>query len=1101
MSTGFEFTRNPRAFAFRSVGIILIALVILVLPLKADKTNHPDALKRFPHIQGDTVVFVSGEDIWKAPVSGGEAVRLTIHDGAERFPRISPCGKWIAFTGEYDGNADVYVMNIHGGQIRRVTWHPGNDQVLGWNAQSDRILFASSRNSYSRFQRLFLIKMDGTGLEELPMPEAGAGSYSPDGEQIAYNKTQREDRTWKRYRGGRAQEIYLFDLNSLTEKNISNFDGTDRSPMWVGEDVYFTSDRDGVLNIFRYHTKNGSTEQVTRHREYDVRRASAGEKRIVYEVGGDIWLLDTENNENRKLAITIRGDAAEARPRFRDLKRFISSAELSPCGKNALIVARGEVFTLRVEDGVTRNISKNCGARDKDAVWSPDGKQLAFISDVSGENEIYIADPSGKKAPVAKTKHENGYRHTLRWSPDSGKIAFADNSLHCRILDVASGKITTVDKAEYEHVDVSLDKKPIYDFAWSPDSRYLAYSKMNKELVYQLYIHDSVTGKNHGVSNGRYNDFNPVFSADGTRLFFVSNRFFNPVYCDFQWEMVYKDAAGIFSLSLRKDAPALFPGKGVSPEPVIPVPGKDEKAGCVIDFEGIADRLEVFPLPGSNYRDLAVAKGDLFYLNGEKGDFNRFEFRGYGSRDLMAFSFKNQKSSSVIQKVSSFSISADGSSLIYRQSRSVGVLPVSARKSKGKPIELSGLRMKLDPRREWRQIFDEAWRMERDFYYEPGMHGLDWKACGEKYGRLMDRATCRQDVRFIIGELIGELNTSHTYVFGGDRFRKADRVSVGLLGVDWKVDQTHGLWRIQRVLDVPEWTAKAVPPLAIPGLNAAEGTYLLEVNGEKVTSKRNIFSYFVDLAGKPVELKINSQPSFEGSRIITVVPVSSENYLRYADWVERNRRTVEKLSNGKLGYLHLPDTYNGSAMVFPKYYFTQTRKEGIVVDGRFNGGGLDPVVFLKRLANAPHSYWTRRHSKDQTSPFYAPRSHMALLTNRQAGSGGDMLPRQFRLMGLGPIIGTRTWGGLVGVSQFLGLLDGGGLTAPDYRIYDRDGNWVVENVGVKPDMEVDIEARAMREGRDNQLMTAIEFLMKKISEKPIKWPQHASFPVDETRAK
>ncbi len=1080
-----------------TLAAVLVALSFSCAPLAAN--DAPDMLKRFPHIHGDTVVFVAGGDIWKASVSGGEAVRLTLHDGEELYPRISPCGKWVAFTGEYDGNADVYVMNLYGGKITRVTWHPSHDQVLGWHKKSGRILFVSDRYSYSRFQRLYLIRPDGTDLEELPMPEAGTGSFSADGTRIAYNKTRREDRTWKRYRGGRAQEIYIFNLQTLKETNITNFAGTDRAPMWIQDQIYFVSDRDGVLNIYRYGTEDGSIEQVTRHRDYDVLRAGAGETRIVYEVGGDIWMLDTTTHQSRKLPITIRADAPEARPVMRNVDKYITHYGLSPDGETALVTARGEVFSLRVKDGVTRNLSQDCGARDKDAVWSPDGKHMAWLSDATGEYEVVVADAEGKKKARTLTSHQDGYRHTLRWSPDSSRLAFADSSLHCHILDVQTRKLTTVDKAEYEHVDVSLDLKPIYDFAWSPDSRYLAYSKMNSDLVYQLHIFDTRSGKTQCVSDGRYNDFNPVFSEDGKRLFFVSNRFFRPTYCDFQWEMVYKDAAGIFSISLQKDLPALFPPKGVALDAVVPVAPKQQTPGCEVEFDGIAKRVEVFPLPAGNYRRLLAANGHLFFLNSEKGDFNRFEFRGTGPMDLMAFAFKNAEAELVTDKISGYAVAHDGNSLIFQKGTKLFVASSSARKASGTPLNLSGLRMRLDPRKEWRQIFTEAWRIERDFYYEPNMHGVDWPAMREKYSRLLDRATCRQDIRFIIGELIGELNTSHTYVYGGDRMREAPRVSVGVLGVDWKADAQHNLWRIARILTVPEWTGKVVPPLSLPGLNVADGMYVLAVNGEAVTTRRNIHSYFVDLAGKPVELTINSRPDAQGARTITVVPVRNDSYLRYVDWVERNRRTVDELSGGKLGYLHLPDTYNGSAMVFPKYFFTQTRKQGIVVDGRFNGGGLDPYVFLRRLAITPHTYWTRRYSQDQTSPFYALKAHMALLTNREAGSGGDMLPRQFRLMNMGPIIGTRTWGGLVGVSQFLSLIDGGGLTAPDYRIYNEKGEWVVENVGVKPDIEVELDAAEMRKGHDNQLMTAVDYLMKKIAENPLSWPQHGPFPVDRTR--
>jgi tricorn protease len=1104
---------------FRSAAPALFAAVILLaaaaINCPADgaaagslKSNPTEMLLRFPDIHENMIVFVSGEDIWTAPASGGVARRLTIHDGEERYPKFSPDGSMIAFTGEYDGNGDVYVMNAHGGGITRVTWHPSFDQVIGWHPVSNKIIFSSARRSFNRFRRLYLINPDGSGLEELIMHEAEQGSFSPDGGKIAYNRISRENRTWKRYKGGTAQEIYIFDFNKMADSKITDFKGTDRIPMWIGDRIYFSSDRDRVLNIWSIDPATGETEQLTNHTEYDVRRPSEGTGSIVYELGGDIWRLDIESGRTAKVDIDVNSDAPELRPYIREVDRFITDVDISPSGKRALVSARGDVFTVPLEHGPTRNLTGSSGSREKDAVWSPDGSKIAYFSDSSGEYEIWIRGMGLDGEAKKLTSHKDGFRHTLRWSPDSKKLAYADQALHCWWIDVDSGKKTKVDRAEFENIDVSLELKPIYDFAWSPDSRWIAYSKMNADQVYQVYIYSLDSGKTQCVSNGIYNDFNPVFSKEGDHLFFISNRRFSPTFCDFEWEMVYKKVAGIYALTLRGDGEALFPPR--SDEEKIDGESKKKNGGdkaekddgngdeklVNIDFDGIAGRIEALPLPRANYRQLATAEGSLFYLNKDEGDFNRFEFRAIGPMDLYRFSLEEREEEKVIAGIERYALSADGKSIVYTRDHDIGIIKSSEKDSKGNNLSTSGLKMKLDPLSEWKQIFAEAWRMERDFYYEPDMHGLDWDKMGEKYGRLIDRATCRQDVRYIIGELIGELNTSHTYVFGGDIRRDADRVSVGLLGVDWMLDDKSGLYRFGKILDVPDWSRGIIPPLSRPGVDVAEGDYLLEVNGVDVKTDRNINSYFEDLAGRQVTILVNGKPTKEGARKYTVEPARSEYLMRYHSWVEHNRKLVDEKSGGKIGYLHLPDTYLGSATEFPKLFYAQTRKKGMIVDGRFNGGGLDPAIFLQRLKKEILAYWTRRYSHDQTDPAVVMNAHLVCLTNRQAGSGGDMLPMEFQMMKMGPVIGTRTWGGLVGVSMWIGLIDGGGMSAPDYRIYDPEGRWIVENEGVTPDIEIDLDPVEMSKGDDAQLLKGIEVLMNNIKEDPKPWPKHEKFKID-----
>ena len=1072
-----------------------LAGFILVLNLVFFNTaNSQGPLLRFPDIHEDLIVFVHGEDIWSVAAEGGVATRLTIHDGEEHYPRFSPDGNLIAFTGYYDGNPDVYVMNKYGGEITRVTYHPGFDEVIGWHPTKNKIIFSAYRSDYPGYSELFLISPDGTGTEKLILHEAARGSFSSDGNQLAYNKVSRENRTWKRYKGGTAQDIYVYDFSTDEEKNISNFEGTDRMPMWINDKIYFTSDRDKVLNIYAADPATGKIEQITNHQNYDVRRPEFGGNKIIYELGGDLMLLDLSTRSSTKVEIEIYTDMPETRPYLKDVKDNITGFDCSPAGERTVIVARGEIFTVPFEEGPTRNLTNSSGARDKNAIWSPDGKNIAYISDQSGEYNVYIIDQLGENDPIQLTNFDDGYRHSLRWSPDSKMLAFTDHTLTLNILDVESKKLTSVDKAEYENIDVSLDVKPIYDFNWSPDSRFIAYSKMDEDLVNKVYIYSLSDNSIHTVST-IFNDFHPVFSTDGNYLFFVSNRRFNPTFCDFEWEMVYKKTSGIYSVTLQKDGNPFNKLKSDEVEIADEFEnGAEEDVAVKIDWDGLSNRVEALPLEQGNYRYLTVNKNALYYLNKDEGDFNRFEYRLPESMDLYSFCFEKQKEHKILEEINSYKLSFDGKKIAYKKGKDIGIINSSETDSKGNSLSLSGLKMWYEPKAEWEQIFNEAWRLERDYYYEPGMHGLDWDEMKEKYGSLIQFASCRQDVRFIIGELIGELNTSHTYIFGGDKKRKSENVSVGLLGAIYTANTANNRYQFEKIYSVADWSRGIYPPLTKPGIEVNEGDYLLKVNGVEVFASKNIYSYFQDLAKKQITITVNDSPTLEGARAYVVEPLSGEFRLRYQNWVESNRLTVEEASDGQIGYLHFPDTYLGSAVEFPKYFYSQTRKKGLIIDGRFNGGGLDPIIFFNRLNQAPHSYWTRRYSHDQTSPAYGVNAHMVCLTNRQAGSGGDELPQEFQQFNMGPVIGTRTWGGLVGVSMFIPLIDGGGITAPDYRIYHTDGSWIVENEGVTPDIIVELKPKEVAEGYDAQLMKGVEVLLKEIKENPKEWPEHGPFP-------
>jgi tricorn protease len=621
---------------------------------------------------------------------------------------------------------------------------------------------------------------------------------------------------------------------------------------------------------------------------------------------------------------------------------------------------------------------------------------------------------------------------------------------------------------------------------------------MNEAYMYQLYVYSLENKTINGISNGLFHDFNPVFAKDGEHLLFISNRRFEPTYCDLEWEMVYRQIAGIYAITLKREGKSLMPYKS-DEEPSAPAQAVTAQASgspvkVRIDLDGITDRTEALPLKNGNYRNLSVNGSSLFYLNGDEGNFNRFEVAGHGPMTLFSWSFSSQKETSLTEGINDYRLSADGGTIIFTKNGAVSLLPCSG----GTPaaLKLSDLKVWYDPVSEWRQIFNEAWRMERDYYYEPGMHGQDWNFMKEKYGRLIDRASCRQDLTFIIGEMIAELNTSHTYVYGGESKRRAEPVNIGMLGADYSIDKQSNLYRFTKIYREKDWSREAWPPLAKPGVNIIEGEYLLKVNNTDVKADKEIYSYFVGLAGKQVTLTVNSKPLLAGAREVTVVPAGSENSFRYMDWLESNRKAVDKASEGKIGYIYLPDTWNGSATDFPRYFYSQTKKEGLIIDGRFNGGGLDPEIFLQRLQKKPHAFWTRRQSADQPIPHLAVDAHMALITNRYAGSGGDELPYEFRWFGMGPIIGTRTWGGLVGVSMFIELIDGGTITAPDYRIYNEKGEWVVENEGVTPDIVIDIDSRKYADGYDTQLMKAVEVVMKQINENPRQWQKHEAFPID-----
>lgn len=1083
---------------YKFIGMFALLSVIVLFASNGFAQNILEKpIMRYPDVHDTLAAFTYGDDIWTVSTRGRVARRITSGDGFELFPKFSPDGSMIAFTGEYDGNRDVYVMNIYGGDIKRLTYHPESDHVIGWHPIKNKIIFRSTRKGGYEVERLYMISPDGTGFEAIPIHEIYFGTFSADGSKIAYTKTGLDEATWKRYFGGTAENLYEYDLVTKQWNRLTDYKGTDRFPMWHGDKIYFSSDRSYYLNIYSYDIKTGDITQVTDHVDFDIREPSMSGNQIIYQLGGSLWLLNVNTGKTTQIPISIKTDLPDRRPRFEDVKKFITGIDCSPGGKRAAIVARGDIYTVPEENGPTRNLTQSSGSRERDAIWSPDGKWIAYLSDDGGEWQIHVIDPLGEKPSLTLTSYDLGYRHSLQWSPDSKKIAFADQTLTLYYIDVNTKKITKVDKADYESMDVSYDVKEISDYCWSPDSRFIAYSKMNSDLMYQIYIYSLETGEIHSASNGFFHDYSPVFTKDGQHLLFASSRLFDPTFGDFEWQMVYKNMTGIFSLALQKNGESIMPFR--SDEAGDTAKKESPKTSAInpikIDFDGIAERIEMLPLEKGNYRELQVNDDKLFYLNTDSGDFNFFlELREIGPRTLYTYSLDEREQEEVIDDITEYRLSADGSKIVFRKDNDVGIIDASATNSPGKNLDLSDLTMHLDPVAEWYEIYDDAWRMERDFYYDPQMRGLDWPAIGDKYRKLIEYASNRRDITFLIGELIAELSTSHTYVYRGESYRHAKSISVGMLGADYEVDTLNNLYRIKHIYSTPNWTHDVVAPLMAVGVNAAVGDYILEVDGARITADSSIYSYFQNLADKQVTLLINSRPDITGAREVIVKPISDEYRLRYYNWVEHNRVVTDSISGGLVGYLHFPDTYTSSAQIFPQLYYPQTQKKGLVIDARDNGGGLDPDIFLDRLNKKILEYWTRRHSHDQTTPAVVTNAHMVCITNHRAGSGGDQFPLDFRNLGMGPVIGTRTWGGLVGISAFYELVDGGDVTIPDYRVYNTEGQWIVENIGVEPDIIIELNPAEMERGYDAQLHRAVEMLLQKIKEEPRPWPQHEPFP-------
>jgi tricorn protease len=1090
-------------------------------------------LLRQPDIQGDRIVFVYAGDLWTVSRAGGVALRLTTHEGLERFPKLSPDGKSVAFTAEYDGNFDAFVVPSDGGEPVRLTYHPDVDQVAEWYPDGKAILLRSQRASaIRRYDRFFRIAATGGFEEMLPLPTGGYATFSPDAKRIAFVSPSYDNRTWKRYKGGNAPEIWTYDFAANTSERITDWPGADEWPMWWRDTIYYASDRGGrTANIWAYDLKSKQHHQVTHFDEYDVKWPSIGGDSIVFENGGQLYVLDLPSEKPVPVKVLVPDDRPATRPELRNVSRFIGGMDLSPSAKRAVFDARGDLFTVPAEKGDVRNLTRSPGSRERDPAWSPDGKWIAYLSDESGEYQVHVIGSDGKTPDRQVTKEGATFRYPPRWSPDSKKVAFSDKTMTLWYADVDGGRITKVDKSDYGE---------IFDYVWSPDSRYVAFSRPERNNLNRVMVFALETGKLHPVSTGLYDDFSPAFDPAGDNLYFISRRTLNPRFGAFELDFQFSATDRIYAAALRssvaspvapqsdeekgdeekdkdkdkdkkdsdkKDADDKAAGKGDKAAADKKDKGDDSKDSksdkkeapkpITIDFEGLGARIAEIPVPPGRYRGLLVFKGKLLYARLEEpADFDDGD--GGGARaTLLQYDLEKRKEATILANVDpSFVANKDGSKLLYRFGESYGIVDAAEGKKSGDgKIETGGLTTVVDPRQEWMQMFNEAWRLERDFYYDPNMGGLDWKAVGERYRKLVPYVAHRSDLNYVLGELIGELSTSHTYVFGGEQ-PQLPRVEVGLLGADYTLDEKSGRYRFQAIYRERDWNGPTAAPLGEPGIDVRPGDLLLEVNGVPLKAPQNLYAAFQGTAGKQTTITVGSSPDDPKPRTFTVTPSREETSLRYMAWVAANRAKVDEATGGKVAYVHVPNTAIAGIQEFTKQYYPQIGKDGIIVDDRFNGGGFIPDFFINRLRQTTWAAWNNRDGFGFHTPNASIDGPKCILINQYAGSGGDAFPYFFRQQGVGPVIGMRTWGGLVGISHGLPLVDGGAVTMPDFGMWDpKTREWLVENHGVDPDIEVENAPDKMVSGHDPQLERAIQYVMDELKKHPPQRPAPPNFKV------
>jgi len=1054
-----------------------------------------------PDIHKDKIVFVYTNDLWTVSAEGGRAKRLTSHSGEEGTPKFSPDGKWIAFSGQYDGNTspsaryfgctEVYIMPSSGGMPRRLTYHPDRDVVLGWTPDG-RILFKSMRSSHNRkFNKLFAIGPQGGLPEELLIPRVEFADASPDGRYIAYNPIyQWWQPNWRRYRGGTAPPVWIIDRNDHSHVEIPRKNSNDMYPVWIGDSVYFLSDRNRTMNLFVYDTKSGGLEELVNHMDSDIKYLSSGPEKIVYGTEGYLYVYNPVEDRSTQVVVDVPSDQVYLRSRFKNVSAEIVDFDLSPSGNRAVFEAHGEIVTVPAGKGDIRNITGTPGVMDRSPSWSPDGSRIACFSDANGEYALCIIDQMGDMTPEKVEFAEPSFFYNPVWSPDSRKISFADKHMNLWYYDLDERETVKVD----EYVGES-------SACWSPDGKWLAYQRYAANRFGVICLYSLEHGRSFPVTDGMSDAGHPIFGREGKYLFFLASTNTGPVKSPLDMSSREKlFNYHIYIAVLQKNVPSPF--APVSDEELMELekPGEKEEKGPSgkaktesfrVDIEGIDQRIIDLPVKAKIYTQLAPgAGGDLFYLESApvwNGDAYLLE-----GATLWRYDFKSRKAEVFLTKVFSFVLSGDGEKILYRSGKNWAIVSAKGKPGPGEGrLDLSSFEVKIDPRSEWKQMFHEAWRLNRDFIYAPNMHGVDWEAIHNKYKAYLPDLAHRSDLNYLMSVMLGELCLGHSYVRGGD-VPRVESVSGGLLGADFEI--ADGLYRIKKIFSGLNWNPDLRAPLTEPGVDVKEGDYILSINGRDLRGSTNIYSRFEGTSGKQVVLTVNDRPLKEGAREVKVVPIESEMGLRQRAWIEGNRKRVEEMSGGKIGYVFLPDTARGGFEYFNRYFFAQLDKKGLVIDERYNDGGQAANYIIDTLAQPLLNYWAPREGPVYATPFGAVFGPKAMIINEYAGSGGDAIPYYFRKRKVGPLVGKRTWGGLVGIGGTPRLMDGGYVTAPSFAFFDTEGNWDVENVGVSPDYYVEQTPADVIGGRDPQLEKAVGLVLEALEKNPLEKIERPPYP-------
>lgn len=1044
------------------------------------QSEEETRLLRFPHINGDQVVFTYAGDLYTAPLTGGEAKQLTSHEGLELFARFSPDGKWIAFSGEYAGTRQVYLIPSGGGIPKQLTFYPdvgampprgGYDHlVLDWMPDGKKILIRANRTPFGQRAGLYYLVDPFNGGLEVPLeiPEGASGAtFDENGTRLTYNIKSREWRHWKRYQGGRQQDVWIYDLVEHSSQRLTDHAGTDNFPMWCGERIYFVSDRGAgqKLNIWVWDTATSQTIQVTRHDEFDVNWPSRGEGGIVYENGGWIYHLDPSSNRSRRIPITVKSDRPHTTPHFRNVADRVEAFDLSPSARRAIFAARGDIFTAPAEHGDIRNITGTPGIRERDVAWSPDGKWISYISDATGEYHLYIMPADRSEDPTRLTRRGDAWIFNMNWSPDSRWIAFSDNRNRLRAVNIENRRITEIDQAS---------KTNLADFSWSGDSGWIAYSKTGDNWMDSIWLYSFKSGSTTQVTHGMTDESSPTFDPEGRYLYFVSFRDYNHQDEGFD--------ARIFAATLRVDVPHPFPPQSdeepaVKNEEESAETSAEEEAGGTevlqIDLDGLSNRIVALPgLRPGNYGGLVgVENGLLFFSSG----------------NLQKYTLEERKANTIIEGIQGYAFTPDFKKILYRRGSNFGIVPLQpGQKNDAGQLDLSGMTMRIDPLVEWSQIYHDTWLILRDWFYDPDMHGMDWNVILKRYEPLLPHLAHRADLDYIQAELVAELNVGHTYVNSSPEMPRIERVEIGLLGAEFEADGRY--YRISNIFQGENWHEEYRSPLTEPGIDIREGDFLIAIDGQDVTTEDNPYSFLLNKADRIVSLTVNNRPGREGARSYDVRPVRSELGLRYQEWADENARLVEELSGGRIGYIHLPNTSIPGYRELFEGFQPQMMKEALILDDRYNGGGFIPEEMAFMVGNRLLNYWSRRHLDLYSQPFVIHMGPKAVLINGQSSSGGDAFPYYFRELGLGPLIGERTWGGLVGISGNPAFVDGGSISVPQFAFVNKEGEWAVEGEGVSPDIEVLDRPEQIARGEEPMIERAVEYLLKELQKPQYRRP-------------